>query len=197
MAQENSGSKNARRASGRGGHVGGVRWTRHRWSILALGVIGGLTGLEACGSNGASKFNPGGNGNGSSTTNAFGSGLSTSSGIGGNGNPDGGFTGPFPSKTGTCNSTSNYCICGDGSMSTTSIKGKVYDPAGVNPVFNASVYAIDPSATLPDLDTIPIACVCSQLFPATVNAYATTDGTGSFQMACPPTGMQSIVVQVG
>jgi hypothetical protein len=154
-------------------------------------MAAGAAGLQACGSNGSNFTGSGSTtGHGSTSCGGLCTSNSTSTATG-----DGGSTSLFP--TGHCDPTTNVCTCPNGTTSSVSIKGKVYDPAGVNPVYNASVYAINPTDTLFDLDAIPIACGCSQLFPSTVNAYATTDGTGSFQMACPPTGMQSIVVQVG
>ena len=90
---------------------------------------------------------------------------------------------------------------GDGkscSGNTTTISGFVYDPADKNPLYNISVYVLDPTSPLPDLDKIPVACGCSQLLPEKVLAIgAPTDATGHFQIPCAPSGTVSLVVQTG
>jgi hypothetical protein len=74
----------------------------------------------------------------------------------------------------------------------------VYDPANVNPLYNVSVYVPDPKSPLPDLDTVPLACGCSQLFPTSVLAAGiSTDATGHFEIPCAPSGTVSLVVQTG
>jgi hypothetical protein len=81
---------------------------------------------------------------------------------------------------------------------TTTISGYVYDPAGANPLYNVSVYVPDPNSPLPDLDTVPLTCGCSQLFPAGVLAAGLpTDATGHFEIPCAPSGAVSLVVQTG
>ena len=95
---------------------------------------------------------------------------------------------------GTCNAT--LCACAPGN--TTSIEGYVYDPAGKNPLYNISVYIPDPASPLPDLDTVPVGCGCSQLLPKKVRAIGNpTDATGHFVIPCAPSGMVSLVVQTG
>ena len=89
-----------------------------------------------------------------------------------------------------------HCACPAGN--TTTIDGYVYDPAGKNPLYNISVYVPDPGSPLPDLDSVPLACGCSQLFPAKVLATgAPTDATGHFEIPCAPSGTVSLVVQTG
>ena len=81
---------------------------------------------------------------------------------------------------------------------TTTISGYVYDPAGKNPLYNISVYVPDPASPLPNLDSVQVACGCSQLFPAKVLATGTpTDATGHFEIPCAPSGSVSLVVQTG
>ena len=81
---------------------------------------------------------------------------------------------------------------------TTTISGVVLDPAGKNPLYNISVYVLDPSSPLPDLEKIPVACGCSQLLPAKVSAIgAPTDASGHFQIPCAPSGPVTLVVQTG
>src|SRR5579872_5085321 len=152
------------------------------WFGACVWGCGGRT-ERATGGSGASTSSAGGSGTGGSG--GFGPGIGLSS------------TASTVVVAPPCDATSNVCTCTNGTTSGVSIKGTVYDPAGVNPVYNAWVYVIEPSTTLPDLDAIPIACATSPLFPPTVRAYATTDGSGSFQIPCPPTGSQSLVVQLG
>ncbi|HYP75680.1 MAG TPA: hypothetical protein VER12_06995 [Polyangiaceae bacterium] len=86
--------------------------------------------------------------------------------------------------------------CGPGN--TTTISGVVYDPAGKNPLYNISVFVLDPSSPLPDLEKVPVSCGCSQLLPQKVRAIgAPTDATGHFEIPCAPTGNVSLVVQTG
>ncbi|MEP7050034.1 MAG: hypothetical protein ABJB12_06760 [Pseudomonadota bacterium] len=94
----------------------------------------------------------------------------------------------------SCNGGS--CACPSGS--TTTISGFVYDPAGKNPLYNISVYVLDPSSPLPSLDNVPVACGCAQLLPAKVLATGSpTDATGHFEIPCAPSGTVSLVVQTG
>lgn len=88
------------------------------------------------------------------------------------------------------------CACPPGN--TTTIDGYVYDPAGKNPLYNISVYVPDPASPLPNLDSVPVGCGCSQLLPAKVLANAVpTDATGHFEIPCAPSGTVSLVVQTG
>lgn len=92
----------------------------------------------------------------------------------------------------------NVISCGSGGGST-SIIGKVYDPAGKNPLYNASVYIpVDPTGTLPDF-TKGLSCdTCSGAAPPHVVAYAVTGPDGSFTMPNVPSGVNiPIVVQMG
>jgi hypothetical protein len=97
---------------------------------------------------------------------------------------------------GQSNCDGGECACA--SDNTTTIEGYVFDPAGKNPLYNVSVYVPDPASPLPNLDTVPLACGCTQLFPAKVRAMsAPTDATGHFKITCAPSGMVSLVVQTG
>ena len=94
-------------------------------------------------------------------------------------------------------SSSNGETCAPGN--TTTISGIVYDPAGKNPLYNISVFVLDPASPLPDLEKIPVSCGCSQLMPAKVRARssAPTDASGHFEIPCAPSGNVSLVVQTG
>ncbi|MFC1642186.1 carboxypeptidase-like regulatory domain-containing protein, partial [Myxococcota bacterium] len=79
---------------------------------------------------------------------------------------------------------------------TTSISGFVYDPAGVNPIYNALVYV--PNAAL---DPVPTGVSCDQC-GATASgqpiATALTDETGHFTLTGVPSGANiPLVMQVG
>ncbi len=76
----------------------------------------------------------------------------------------------------------------------TTISGRVYDPAGANPLYNVTVYVPSNSA-LPALPT-GLSCSCSGLYP-TVIASAVTDATGSFKLVGTSSGTVPLVVQVG
>jgi hypothetical protein len=98
-------------------------------------------------------------------------------------------TDPDPCTTGNC---------GCSPSNTTTISGVVYDPAGKNPLYNISVYVLDPSSPLPSLDSVPVGCGCAQLLPTKVRAIgAPTDATGHFQIPCAPSGTVSLVLQTG
>src|SRR6187402_732366 len=99
-----------------------------------------------------------------------------------------------PPNGGAPSSGTNQCTPGN----TTTISGIVYDPAGKNPLYNISVFVLDPASPLPDLEKIPVACGCSQLLPEKVLAIGTpTDPSGHFEIPCAPSGPQTIVVQTG
>src|SRR5882724_3475945 len=92
--------------------------------------------------------------------------------------------------------TAGHCTCSG--SNTTTIEGYVYDPAGKNPLYNVSVYVPDPGSPLPNLDTVPLGCGCTQLYPAKVLATGSpTDATGHFVIPCAPSGTVSLVVQTG
>lgn len=94
-------------------------------------------------------------------------------------------------------STGSGSTC-DPANNGTSISGIVRDPGGKNPLYNISVFVLDSSSPLPDLDKIPVSCGCTQLLPAKVKAIsAPTDTSGHFSIPCAPSGTVSLVVQTG
>jgi len=88
---------------------------------------------------------------------------------------------------------------GDGG--TTTITGKVMDPAGRNPIYNVVVYI--PNSANGALDAIPIgvganSCSCGALFSGEPIAYALTDTNGNFTLTNVPDGTNiPLVVQIG
>lgn len=168
----------------------------------ALGVSMLVLGLTACGSSkDPSKVDSGpGNSGGASGNGPTGVAGSAVVGSRGGSGPDlqvpGDSGGGSSSTAGTTCDAAGHCTCSG--TNTTTIEGFVFDPAGVNPLYNVSVYVPDPNSPLPDLDKVPLGCGCTQLYPAKVLATGTpTDATGHFQIPCAPSGNVSLVVQTG
>jgi len=157
---------------------------------LCTGVA--LLGSIACGNS---------NTPGSGLSPSGGNGPAASTGGSGSGAPvfvNGGANGSLvvtPENGGSSSSGTDTCSPGN----TTTISGIVKDPAGKNPLYNISVFVLDPTSPLPDLEKIPVACGCSQLMPAKVKARssAPTDASGHFEIPCAPSGQVSLVVQTG
>jgi hypothetical protein len=82
---------------------------------------------------------------------------------------------------------------------TTSISGKVFDPAGKNPVYNVAVWVpYDTPKPMP----AGLTCNCSDLYTGGfVGAYALTDATGAFTISPAPAavsgGTVPLVMQIG
>jgi hypothetical protein len=81
---------------------------------------------------------------------------------------------------------------------TTTLSGTVYDPAGNNPLYNATVYIpINPKAALPAFSTGASCDTCGGSSFAALQA-TTTDAAGNFTLSNVPTGSDiPIVVQMG
>jgi hypothetical protein len=91
--------------------------------------------------------------------------------------------------------TSAQCVATCSGGAATTYEGTVYDPAGNDPLYDVAVYV--PDATLPPLSAGP-SCGCSDLFPQSVLASATTDANGQFVLKNVPTGPSvPLVIQVG
>ncbi len=83
---------------------------------------------------------------------------------------------------------------------TTTISGRVLDPAGKNPLYNVAVYVpVEPLQTLPrGVPTGADACDCSALFKSGAIATATTAVDGTFTLRDAPAGSDvPLVLQVG
>jgi len=83
---------------------------------------------------------------------------------------------------------------------TTSITGKVYDPAGKNPLYNVAVYVpATPLQPLPKgVPTGPDACSCAALFKSGALTSTITGVDGSFTLSNVPIGSKvPLVLQVG
>jgi hypothetical protein len=105
----------------------------------------------------------------------------------------GAYTGPCPTGL-ECN-----VGCAGGALSTT-ISGKVYDPAGNNPLYNVTVFVpANPLQPLPKgVPTGSDACSCPALYKSGAIAVAMTGVDGSFTLKNPPVGANvPLVIQVG
>jgi hypothetical protein len=82
---------------------------------------------------------------------------------------------------------------------TTTISGKVYDPAMKNPLYNVTVYVPEnPLMPLPKgVPTGADACSCGALYKSGAVVSATTAEDGSFTLKNAPVGAVPIVIQVG
>jgi len=148
-------------------------------------LVAAITSVAACGS---SHNGDGGNG-GSSSGGPTNFSIPGSSGAGGNG--EGGVTCPANLECNVSCSGSN----------TTSISGKVYDPAGRNPLYNIVVYV--PATPLqalpgPGVPTGSAMCSCPALYPSGEVVTTTTSVDGTFTLNDAPVGDNvPLVVQIG
>jgi hypothetical protein len=62
-------------------------------------------------------------------------------------------------------------------------------------VYGAVVFIPSPGVPLPDLTAMPVGCGCAPLYPLEVQAAATTDVLGHYQLTNVPAGPLSLVVQ--
>ncbi len=165
--------------------------------VAACVAIAGIVGLAvACGGSSASDIvgspNSGGAeadgsinnvGDGSASTDAM-------SGGGSDGSAKDGSTGPC--KGIGCNKVD----CGNGTP--TSITGQVFDPAGLNPLYNVVVYIpADPKAPLPAFKKGASCDRCGEIPLGSVSS-ALTDENGKFTLPdVPVMNNVPVVVQVG
>ncbi len=169
-----------------------------------LATSGGvLYATSACsgskGSNGFSdkiRSGPDGSGTGSGDGSARGSGSGSYGGLG-SGTTKGpvGDAAPIP----VCPAGLQCDVSCPGG-GTTSITGKVYDPAGANPLYNVVVYI--PGAPLEPLPRgVPTggdSCACGALFKSGAVVSAATAVDGSFTLNNVPVGSNvPLVIQVG
>ena len=148
----------------------------------------GDAGSGGGGNGGGGGGNGGGGGGNGGGGGGFGDGGG--SGSGGGGSSDGGFACPAGLQ---CNVSCN----GGG---TTTVKGKVYDPAGKNPLYNVAVYVpATPLTALPKgVLTGADACQCGALFPSGALTNTSTAEDGSFTLSNVPVGNSvPLVLQVG
>jgi hypothetical protein len=173
----------------------------------------------------ASIFSSGGCGNNSSGSGGYGPASSSGSSGGpastfGQGDEDGGSSsglggggsgGTFSSGGGISSSSSGAaptCTGGTGwacavdkscaTSSQTTLTGKVYDPAGANPLYNALVFIPSVVADLPVITPGTSSCNTCDASVGDYVAIAQTDATGSFTLTGVPTGTDvPVTVQMG
>jgi hypothetical protein len=163
-----------------------MRTARYVVSLVMVGWAGLLGWNSGCGgSSGDGMTDAGGDG----TTGGSGSGAISL----GDGNT-GGTVGSIQSKDGTVSTSA--CA----GQAVTSISGKVFDPAGRNPVYNVAVWV---PYTTPGPMPAGLTCNCSELYTGGfVGQYALTDATGSFTISPAPAsktpgGSVPLVLQIG
>jgi hypothetical protein len=172
-----------------------------RRSILVTATFGGclvaiLSPLSACGgSNGSSFTNDGGGG----ARGGAGSGGGGSGGISlGMDSGGGGGTAGSPGGPGCPSGLQCDVACSGGK--TTTVTGKVYDPAMKNALYNVAVYVpAVPLVALPKgVPTGTDACSCGALFQSGAITNTTTAVDGSFTLKNVPVGAQvPLVLQIG
>jgi len=167
---------------------------RHFISVGSAAMLVALAWSVGCsGTSGGNGF-PGGGGGGASSGGASGGGNGSSSGQlgGGSGGGSGGTTVACPAGL-QCNVS-----CSGGG--TTTISGKVYDPAQKNALYNVAVYVpATPLQPLPKgVPTGADACSCSALFKSGAVVSTTTGVDGAFKLTNAPVGNNvPLVMQIG
>ncbi len=149
--------------------------------------------MSGCGGTGSSIFGDGGAGNGGHGGNGGGGGIHLVDSGGGSGGSGGSGGAPVCPPGLKCNVS-----CSGGS--TTTISGKVYDPAGRNPLYNIAVYVpAAPLTALPKgVPTGSDACQCGALFKSGAVVSASTAVDGTFTLKNAPVGSSvPLVLQVG
>jgi hypothetical protein len=145
----------------------------------------------------------GGCGGGSSSStyqglNLGGSSGGTSSGAGAN--IDLGDSGPFGQMS-TCSNGQGFACKVDMSCaanSKTQLTGKVFDPAGRNPLYDVIVFIPNDPTTLPVIEPGTHTCNTCDVSIGGYVAATTTDYTGSFTLTGVPTGNDvPVTVQIG
>jgi hypothetical protein len=188
--------------------------TKRSWSFVAAVGAVALVVSAGCSStkdkSGFTTNNGGSSGGGGSGGGGGGGGVSTGGSSGGGDVTDGGpgFGGfgdasymPPPQDTGVgcANLQCQVHSCSGGGSTT--ISGKVMDPAGRNPLYNVVVYV--PNSKGGVLDPIPVgvngaSCSCGALFSGEPMAIALTAADGTFTIKNAPDGKDiPLVVQIG
>ncbi len=163
----------------------------------------------ACGSNGhmCTSCGNGTCGNGvcsGGTGGSSGNGGGTSSGTGGSNGGSSGTGGGTSSGTGGGSApvcpTGLMCDVACSGSATTSISGRVYDPAGKNALYNVTVFvpATDLVALPKGVPTGTDQCSCAALFPSGSIVSTTTTEDGRFTLTNVPVGSEvPLVIQIG
>jgi hypothetical protein len=165
---------------------------KHALFVVCVALlVAGLAASGGCGGgSGGSTYNSGG----ASSGGASGGGLS-SGGL--NFSGDGG---PFGQMATCMNGQGWSCMvdknCATGSQ--TKLTGKVYDPAGRNPLYNVIVFIPNVATSLPAISAGTHTCNTCDVSIGNYVAATTTDATGSFTLTGVPTGGDvPVTVQIG
>jgi hypothetical protein len=179
--------------------------------FIGLGASLSLAVTPSCGGKANSSFPDGG----APGTHSSGPGSGTGSSSDSGGPSLGGDTGALPPSSSSGSGSSAPVHYSDGGVlcptglkcdvsctggGTTTVTGKVYDPAGKDPLYNVAVYVPATALTaLPKgVPTGADACSCGALFPSGALTNATTAVDGSFTLKNVPVGTSvPLVLQVG
>jgi hypothetical protein len=171
-------------------------YSKHFPFVFFLGLM--VAGISLSGGCGSSS---GGN---NSSFNLMGSSSGASGGGASSGTitiGDGG-VGAFGMRSTCANSASSSWACkvdqSCPSSSPTSLTGKVYDPAGLNPLYDIIVFIPNDPGTLPPIQPGTHTCNTCDVSIGNYVAATTTDATGSFTLNGVPTGSNvPVTVQIG
>ncbi len=169
-------------------------------SVVVASVMSGGCGNNNTGGTGGDNSSSGGSSSGDDSGSGFimpggSSSGSNSSGAVGFVNKDGGTSTPScGGKTGWTCAVDTACA----STSRTTLTGKVFDPAGVNPLYNVIVFIPNVVADLPIITPGTSTCnTCDSSIGDYVVATK-TDADGAFTLAGVPTGTGvPVTVQIG
>jgi hypothetical protein len=174
--------------------------------FFAVALAAGFGTTSGCGGGGGnSRFGDGGSGGGGSGGSG-GSGSGSGGVFGGSGSGGGASGGGASSGGASSGTVGAQCPAGTQcnvtctGTATTSITGKVYDPALKNGLYNVTVYV--PGAALealpPGVPTGADACSCNALFKSGAVVSTSTKVDGTFELDNAPVGTAvPLVLQIG
>jgi hypothetical protein len=179
------------------------RWSKIVSTLVSCGFVL-VTSITACsGTNGGSGFGSTSSGGGKGSSGGDDGGGSSNGGNGGSsgsfGSSSGGGSGGGGDGGVAC-PPGLQCNVQCNNNGTTTITGKVYDPAGRNPLYNVAVYVpAVPLQPLPKgVPTGADACSCAALFKSGSVVDTTTAVDGTFTIKNAPVGSQvPLVIQIG
>jgi hypothetical protein len=170
-------------------------------AILVLSSTGGCaskstgSGFNMNGSSSSSNTSSGSGGNGGGTSSGTSSGSPGSSGFnlgGSSGSSGGGGAACANTQTGWCAKVDTSC------GSPTTLTGKVYDPAGKNPIYDVVVFIPNDETTLPKITQGTHTCSSCDVSIGNYVSAVTTKVDGTFTLSPVPTGTNvPLVVQIG
>jgi len=176
--------------------------------VIGFGTAVLLASVAACGTDATGSF--GGDGGADSALGSGGGSGSHSSGVtlGGAGSSAGmlggatssGGGGTATSQGGTACPAGLTCDVSCPSGKSTTVSGRVYDPAGKNPLYGVAVY-VPATALAPLPKGVPTGadqCSCGALYASGAITNATTDVNGNFTLTNVPLGAKvPLVLQIG